>query len=96
MESQVSPTATGCRTQLTLVHRLVPGVDCSVSLQAVTLSEPVVELECCNPLVTSPGVTDITLIWFLPCVDPQMSLQFECVRTGVGAVGALVGSLATE
>ena len=53
MEHQVCHTATGGRTQLTLVIRFVPGVDSSVSLQAVTLSEP--------------DVTYITLVWFPHC-----------------------------
>lgn len=81
VETEVSLATTGGGTEFTLVDRLVSSVDSAMSLQTVTLGEP--------------GVADITLVRFLPSVDPEVSLEFEGVRTGIGAVRTLVGSLST-
>ena len=80
MDPQVRLPSTGRRTQFAVIERLISRVDLPVRLQGVTLREP-------RP-------TDLTLVRLLPGVDPQMALQFERVRRGVGAVRALVGPLA--
>ena len=63
-----------------MIHGLLPRVDLPVRLQGVALREP--------------RTADLTLVWLLSGVDPQMALQFERVRRGVGAVRALIGPLA--
>lgn len=37
--------------------------------------------------------THLTLVWLLPSVDPEVALQLEGVRAGIGTVGALVWPL---
>ena len=39
------------------------------------------------------SVTDVTFVRFFSRVNPEMTLQLERIRTGVGAVGALVRPL---
>ena len=41
-----------------------------------------------------PSMTNIAFIGLFTGVDSKMSLQLECIRTGVGTVWTLVGSFA--
>lgn len=80
VDSQVGFPSTRCRTQFTLENGFIANaVDQFMSFQGIRLCKT--------------RMANITFIWFLPCMNPQMSLQLEGIRGCVCAVWTLVRTL---
>lgn len=56
-------------------------------IKSLTVMNKFVRLQTIR--LSKPRSTNITFVWFLSCVNTQMSLQFERIRAGICTVWAL-------